>query len=66
MTQSYILIFPENYACELSSEIQPFHFGGNKLQATIHTAAAYANNGSQSYATISRFIRHNRHAVSNQ
>ncbi|KAK0151918.1 hypothetical protein N1851_006722 [Merluccius polli] len=45
--------FSENYACKLNTEIQSFHFGGNRQQASIHTAVAYTSTGSQSYATIS-------------
>lgn len=33
--------FSENYACKLNTEIQAFHFGGNRQQASIHTVVAY-------------------------
>lgn len=45
--------FSENYASKLNTEIQAFHFGGNRQQAAIHTAVAYGTDGSTSYATFS-------------
>lgn len=33
--------FSENYACKMSTEIQSYHFGGSRKQATIHTAVLY-------------------------
>ena len=32
------LDFFENYACKMSTEIQFYHFGGSRKQATIHSA----------------------------
>lgn len=55
--------FSENYACKLYTEIQSFHFGGNRQQATIHTGVAYSVSGSQCYATISESLRHDERAV---
>lgn len=55
--------FSENYACKLNTEIQAFHFGGNRQQATLHTGVAYSVNGSQCYATISKSLRHDERAV---
>lgn len=55
--------FSENYACKLNTEIQAFHFGGNRQQATLHTEVAYGSGGSQSYATISQSLRHDERAV---
>ena len=45
--------FSENFSCKLNSEVQAFHFGGGRKQATVHTCVAYTAAGSQSYATIS-------------
>ncbi|XP_010783826.1 uncharacterized protein isoform X2 [Notothenia coriiceps] len=53
--------FSENYACKLNTEIQSFHFGGNRRQASIHTVVACT--GSQSYATISDSVSHSERAV---
>lgn len=55
--------FSENYACKLNTEIQAFHFRGNRQQATLHTGVAYGIGGSQSYATISQSLRHDERAV---
>lgn len=54
------LDFSENYACKLHTEIQAFHFGGSRKQATIHTSVVYTSDGSQSHATISDSPRHER------
>lgn len=55
--------FSENYSCKLNTEIQSYHFGGNRQQATLHTAVAYSASGSQCYATISKSLRHDERAV---
>lgn len=56
--------FSESYACKLATELQAFHFEGNRRQATIHTSIAYTSQGHQSYVTISDSMRHDDHAVS--
>ena len=33
--------FSENYACKWTREIQSCHFGGNRLQITLHTSVLY-------------------------
>ena len=55
--------FSENYACKLSREIQAFHFGGSRKQATIHTAVLYTVDATKSYATLSDSLRHDERAV---
>jgi len=55
--------FSENYACKLHTEIQAFHFGGSRKQATIHTSVVYTSDGSQSYATISDSLCHDERAA---
>ena len=55
--------FSENYACKLHKEIQAFHFGGSRKQATIHTCVVYTLEGIQSYATLSDSLRHDERAV---
>lgn len=55
--------FSENYACKLATEVQAFHFGGNRRQATIHTSVAYTNKSHQSYVTISNSLRHDERAI---
>lgn len=53
--------FSENYACKLSTEIQSFHFGGSRQQATIHTAVLYTVHGTKSYATPYAKLRNLSH-----
>lgn len=55
--------FSENYACKLNTEVQAFHFGGSRQQATIHTAVLYTVHGTKSYATLSDSLRHDERAV---
>ena len=55
--------FSENYGCKLHKEIQAFHFGGTRQQATIHTSVAYTSEGVQCFATISDSLRHDERAV---
>ncbi|KAK0145791.1 hypothetical protein N1851_015288 [Merluccius polli] len=55
--------FSENYSCKLNTEIQSFHFGGSRKQATIHTCVVYTASTSYSYATISASLRHDERAV---
>lgn len=55
--------FSENFSCKLNSEVQAFHFGGSRKQATVHTCVAYTAHCTQSYATISASLRHDERAV---
>ncbi|KAK0138386.1 ATP-dependent DNA helicase PIF1 [Merluccius polli] len=55
--------FSENYSCKLNTEIQSFHFGGSRKQATIHTCVVYTASTSYSYATISASLRHDERAI---
>lgn len=55
--------FSENNACKISTEIQAYHFGGSRQQATIHTAVLYTVHGNKSYATLSDSLRHDERAV---
>lgn len=55
--------FSENFSCKLNSEVQAFHFGGSRKQATVHTCVAYTTASTQSYATISASLRHDERAV---
>ena len=50
--------FSENDGCKLNAEIQSFHFGGNINQVTIHTVVAYTKMAIQSFATVSKSLRH--------
>lgn len=55
--------FSENYACKMSTEIQDYHFGGSRKQATIHTAVLYTVHGTKAYATLSDSLCHDDRAV---
>ncbi len=33
--------FSENYSCKLAKEIQSYHFGSSRNQATLHTGVFY-------------------------
>ena len=55
--------FSENYACQLHTEVQAFHFGGGRKKATIHTSVVYTPQECQSYASISESLRHDERAV---
>lgn len=55
--------FSENYACKLYTEVQGFHWGGSRKQATVHTCVVYTSQGCQSYATISGSLCHDERAV---
>ncbi|CAH0397048.1 unnamed protein product [Chilo suppressalis] len=58
--------FSENYNCKYAEEIQSAHFGGSKIQLSLHTAVYYStqseppNNytASTSFCTVSENIRH--------
>lgn len=55
--------FSKNDACQLHTEVQAFHFGGSRKQATIHTSVVYTSQECQSYASISESLRHDERAV---
>ncbi|KAJ4934782.1 hypothetical protein JOQ06_007564 [Pogonophryne albipinna] len=55
--------FSENYGCKLNREIQAFHFGSSRKQATIHTCVVYTGDATHTYATISGCLRHDKRAV---
>ena len=55
--------FAENFGCKLNRQVQAFHFGGNRRQATVHSCVAYSSDGVQSFATISGSLRHDERAV---
>lgn len=52
--------FSENYGCKYSREIQAVHFGGNRLQITLHTGVLYRgrNKEPHSFCTSSTNLRH--------
>ncbi|CAG9787325.1 unnamed protein product [Diatraea saccharalis] len=58
--------FSENYNCKYSAEIQSAHFGGSKIQLSLHTCVYYSNNSqppdrhlkTTSLCTVSENLRH--------
>lgn len=55
--------FSVNYACKLNVEVQSFHYGGIRKQATIRTCMVYKSGMSQAYGTISDSLRHDEGAA---
>lgn len=52
--------FSENYSCKLSEEVQSFHFGASRNQASLHTGLIYLRNYEKpiSFCTISESLEH--------
>lgn len=62
--EAAILIdFSENYGCKLSREVQSFHFGPSRNQATIHTGVLYVTGKTISFASISDSPDHSPAAI---
>lgn len=57
--------FSENFSCKLSEEIQSFHFGGSRQQATLHTGVIYVHQKSTpiSFASVSNSLNHGPPAI---
>lgn len=55
--------FSENYACKYSEEIQSFHFGGSRMQLSLHTVVVYLQKSTRSYCTVSTNLSHNVPAI---
>uniref|UniRef100_A0A8D8WWA4 Uncharacterized protein n=1 Tax=Cacopsylla melanoneura TaxID=428564 RepID=A0A8D8WWA4_9HEMI len=56
--------FSENYMCKYSSEIQSFHFGASRKQATIHTGVLYLKDKDPiSFASVSNCLDHGPNAI---
>ncbi|XP_042261532.1 uncharacterized protein LOC121893595 isoform X2 [Thunnus maccoyii] len=55
--------FSENYSCKLNVEVQSYHWGGSRRQATVYTCMVYTAERSKAYATISTSLRHDEQAV---
>jgi hypothetical protein len=53
--------FSENYSCKYNREIQSCHFGGNRLQLTLHTGILYPEK--LCFCTITKDLRHDAVAV---
>lgn len=55
--------FSENYTCKGYEEPQSYHFGGSKMQLSLHTVLVYTSNSKQSICTVSTNTIHKSYAV---
>lgn len=55
--------FSENYSTKYNEEIQSFHFGGSRMQISLHTVVVYLQNSTRSYCTVSTNLSHNVYAI---
>ncbi|CAK1601479.1 unnamed protein product [Parnassius mnemosyne] len=59
--------FSENYCCKHHEEIQAHHFGGSRLQVSLHTVVVYIltenNKKVESYCTVSSNTNHQPAAI---
>ncbi|CAH0403518.1 unnamed protein product [Chilo suppressalis] len=69
MTELIHIDFSENYSVKYNVEIQSYHFGGSRLQITLHTAVAYLIDPetgimkTYSVCSISKCNRHDASAI---
>ncbi|CAG5003733.1 unnamed protein product [Parnassius apollo] len=57
--------FSENYSIKYNTEIQSLHFGGSRMQISLHTSVIYLSSSSTpiSFCTYSDSVRHDAAAV---
>lgn len=55
--------FSENFCTKYNKEIQSFHFGGSRVQLSLHTVVVYLKNAATSYCTMSSELSHNVGAI---
>nr|CAH7758957.1 unnamed protein product [Callosobruchus chinensis] len=55
--------FSENYCTKYSQEIQAYHFGGSRLQLSLHTVIIYTKGSTKSYCTVSQNTTHSPAAI---
>ncbi|CAH1107026.1 unnamed protein product [Psylliodes chrysocephalus] len=55
--------FSENYCTKYAKEIQAFHFGGSRVQLSLHTVVVYLRNSILSFCTVSENIAHSTAAI---
>lgn len=56
--------FSENYSCKLFQEIQSYHFGASRNQASLHTSVIYVKDMNPiSVCTVSANLEHGSHAI---
>nr|CAI5859694.1 unnamed protein product [Callosobruchus analis] len=55
--------FSENYCTKYSQEIQAYHFGGSRLQLSLHTVIIYTTGSTKPYCTVSQNTTHSPAAI---
>ncbi|CAH1111424.1 unnamed protein product [Psylliodes chrysocephalus] len=55
--------FSENYCAKYNHEIQAYHFGGSRLQLSLHTVVVYLKVFTKSYCTVSQNTTHSPAAI---
>ncbi|KAL3283966.1 hypothetical protein HHI36_018137 [Cryptolaemus montrouzieri] len=55
--------FLGNYCTKYSQEIQAYHFGGSRLQLSLHTVVVYTKSFTKSYCTVSQNTSHSPAAI---
>lgn len=55
--------FSQNFLTKYAEEPQSVHFGASRQQITLHTGVLFTKSSSQSFCTISEFLRHDPSAV---
>ena len=55
--------FSENFQCKYFNEIQSIHFGGNRMQISLHTGVLYSQENPMSFCTISPDLSHDPVAI---
>lgn len=58
-----LMDFSENYCTKYSEEIQGYHFGGSRLQLSLHTVVVYTKDSTKSYCTVSQNNAHSPAAI---
>lgn len=58
-----LMDFSENYCTKYNKEIQAYHFGGSRLQLSLHTVVVYTKDSTKSYCTISQNTAHSPAAI---
>nr|CAI5837128.1 unnamed protein product [Callosobruchus analis] len=55
--------FSENYCTKYSQEIHAYHFGGSRLQLSLHTVIIYTKGSTKPYCTVSQNTTHSPAAI---
>lgn len=66
LTEEDVLIhmdFSENFSAKYGQEIQAFHFGGSRMQISLHTVVVYLKDSVKSFCTVSTNLSHSPAAI---